>query len=381
MQTSPSEKFFKRGKSTKELVLRLGQSGYEDINVLISNADPNSRFPQLNPFTLQSFIKDKINRHTSIQNMKFTRQGKIILTTQDPECASQLLNLEKVVNIPVSTNEIWENITSRFLLYDIPTRVSLPEVAAELSKNNEIEIVEIRRFVKQNNTRVTSPILVTMLGTRLPGYMKIWFTNQRIQFFIDRPRQCTKFYSFMHPSRVCEKTPVCHSCGAIHSGICQVSQKCVNCQGDHSATSKGCPLYIKEQNIMELKCRNHLTTAEARRIYNQSAKVNYASAVKANAPINDIEGQINGKMEAMLLKMNEKIESVIQTINAKMEQQANKLVEMFERLVESLLQNFTAINKLGGETISPSRKKKAVDKLRKASGIPMQLDADAGAIG
>ncbi|GBN20899.1 hypothetical protein AVEN_110921-1 [Araneus ventricosus] len=149
MQTSPSEKFFKSDKSTKELVLRLGQSEYEDINVLISNADPNSRFPQLNPFTLQSFIKDKINRHTSIQNMKFTREGKIILTTQDPECAAQLLNLEKVVNIPVSTNVIWENITSRFLLYDIPTTVSLPEVAAELSKNNEIEIVDIRRFVKQ----------------------------------------------------------------------------------------------------------------------------------------------------------------------------------------------------------------------------------------
>ncbi|GBN97699.1 hypothetical protein AVEN_80735-1 [Araneus ventricosus] len=79
----------------------------------------------------------------------------------------------------------------------------------------------------------------------------------------------------------------------------------------------------------------------------------------------------------MLLKMNEKIEPVIQTINAKMEQQANMLVEMFERLVESLLQNLTAINKLGGETISPSKKKKAVDNLRKASGIPMQLDADA----
>ncbi|GBO19876.1 hypothetical protein AVEN_111899-1, partial [Araneus ventricosus] len=300
MQTSTSEKFFKSGKSTKEFVLRLGQSEYEDINVLISNADPNSRFPQLNPFTLQSFIKDKINRHNSIQNMKFTRQGEIIFTTQDPVCAAHLLTLEKVVNTPVSTNVIWENITSRFLLYDIPTTASLPEVAAELSKNNEIEIVEIRRFVKQNNTRKSSPVLVTMLGTRLPGYMKIWFTNQRIQSFIDRPRQCTKCYSFMHPSRVCEKTPVCHSCGAIHSGICQVPQKCVNCQGDHSATSKGCPLYIKEQNIMELKCRNHLTTAEARRIYNQSAKVNYASAVKAHAPINDIEGQINGKMEAML---------------------------------------------------------------------------------
>ncbi|GBN04240.1 hypothetical protein AVEN_190696-1 [Araneus ventricosus] len=183
MQTSPSEKFFKSGKSTNEFVLRLGQNEYEDINILISNADSNSRIPQLNPFTLQSFIKDKINRHTTTQNMKFTRQGKIILTTQDPVCAAQLLNLETVVNIPVSTNVIWENITSRFLLYDIPTKVSLLEVAEELTRNNEIEIVEMRRFVKQNNTLEASPVLVTMLGTRLPGYMKIWFANKKIRSF------------------------------------------------------------------------------------------------------------------------------------------------------------------------------------------------------
>ncbi|GBO43497.1 hypothetical protein AVEN_40692-1, partial [Araneus ventricosus] len=313
MQSSPSEKFLKSGKCTNELVLRLGQNEYEDINILISNADSNSKIPQLNPFTLQSFIKEKVNRHTSIQNMKFTRQGKIILTKQDPVCAAQLLNLDTVVNIPVSENVIWENITSRFLLYDIPTKVSLLEVAEEFTRSNGIKIVEMRRFVKQNNTRETSPVLVTKLRTRLPGYMKIWFTNQKIQPFIDRPRQCVKCYSFMHPSRVCEKTPICPSCGEIHSGRCQVPQKCINCQGEHSATSKGFPLYIKEQNIMELKGRNHLTTAEARRIYIQSANFNYAAAVKANTPSNDIEE----RMEAMLLKMNEKIESITQTINAK----------------------------------------------------------------
>ncbi|GBM75285.1 hypothetical protein AVEN_214604-1 [Araneus ventricosus] len=183
MQSSPSEKFLQSGKSTYELVLRLGQNEYEDINILISNADSNSKIPQLNPFTLQSFIKDKINRHNSIKNMKFTRQGKIILITQDPVCAAQLLNLESVVNIKVSTNVIWENITSRFLLYDIPTTVSFREIAEELTRNNGTEIVKMRRFVKQNNSRETSPVLVTKLGTRLPRYMKIWFTNQKNSVF------------------------------------------------------------------------------------------------------------------------------------------------------------------------------------------------------
>ncbi|GBM15334.1 hypothetical protein AVEN_210957-2 [Araneus ventricosus] len=181
----------------------------------------------------------------------------------------------------------------------------------------------------------------------------------------------------MHPSRVCEKTPICPSCGDIHSGIWQVPRKCINCQGEHSATSRGCPFYIKEQNIVELKGRIHLTTAAARRIYNQSANFNYAAALKAHTPSNDIEGQINEKMETMLLKMNEKIESITQIINAKMEQ-VTMLVEMFERLVESLLQNLTAINKLGGVTISPSRKKKSSQQSSQSIWYPNAIGCGFG---
>ncbi|GBN57688.1 hypothetical protein AVEN_216005-1 [Araneus ventricosus] len=85
----------------------------------------------------------------------------------------------------------------------------------------------MRRFVKPNSSQETSPVLVTILGTYLPDSVKFWFINQKLRPFIDRPRQCTKCFSFSHPTRVCEKFQACHLSGTVHvamSRTCKVQQ-------------------------------------------------------------------------------------------------------------------------------------------------------------
>ncbi|GBL82267.1 hypothetical protein AVEN_252443-1 [Araneus ventricosus] len=118
-------------KSVNELVMRLGNLQYEEINI-ISNADKSKKMPQTNPFLVQDFIKKSINRYQLIDNMRYTRQGKIQFTTKDPICAVQLLSLSKFMEIDVSTDVIWENISARFLVTDIPTTTPLEELAKEI---------------------------------------------------------------------------------------------------------------------------------------------------------------------------------------------------------------------------------------------------------
>ncbi|GIY33486.1 uncharacterized protein CDAR_474281 [Caerostris darwini] len=79
--------------------------------------------------------------------MKFSRQGKLIFSTADPVCAAQILNLEKIQETPVSTGVTFENITERFLVSDIPTNLQLSELADEIMHKNDMEVVELRRFV------------------------------------------------------------------------------------------------------------------------------------------------------------------------------------------------------------------------------------------
>ncbi|GBL89837.1 hypothetical protein AVEN_117620-1, partial [Araneus ventricosus] len=64
-----------------------------------------------------------------------------------------VLAVQNVLDTPVSTEMIWKNISSRFLIPDIPTKTTLEELAKELSCNNDIVIAHMQRFVKSKTLR------------------------------------------------------------------------------------------------------------------------------------------------------------------------------------------------------------------------------------
>ncbi|GBN42131.1 hypothetical protein AVEN_34027-1 [Araneus ventricosus] len=149
--------YYKSGKSAKELVLHVSQKSFHEINAVVSNTDSNARFPSANPFILQKEIKEKVNIFKVITNMSNSRKGKIIFSMEDPICAAQLLSLHKISNASVYTDIIWENINSRFLVYDVPVSITMEDSANELSDANNIELIEMRCFVKQNDRQDASP--------------------------------------------------------------------------------------------------------------------------------------------------------------------------------------------------------------------------------
>ena len=83
------------------------------------------------------------------------------------------------MGVPVSTRIVWENITNRFLVFDIPVDVSLADLADEITNSNDMSVLELLRFVKKNSQVEFSPVLITCLGTYLPSELKIWFTVKK----------------------------------------------------------------------------------------------------------------------------------------------------------------------------------------------------------
>ncbi|GBL79142.1 hypothetical protein AVEN_258042-1 [Araneus ventricosus] len=367
--------YFKSRKTPNELLLRAGQKQYNEINVIVSNADKNKKLPHSNPFLVQAFITQVVNRHDNIDNMKFTRQGKILFTTKDLLCAVQLLSLTKFMETDISTDVIWENICPRFFIFDIPVNTPLEELAKEIQEKNDMDVIEMRRFLKQNSVKDMSPVLITVLGTTIPDEIKIWFINQKIQHFIDRPRQCTKCYSLAHASRICDRTNVCFLCCEEHVGPCQGPEKCINCKGPHNAKSTSCPAYIKEGKILEFKCRNHITTSEARRVYHLQ-NMKYSEVVKSPPASAELQNTVTLKFEALLQSVNEKFESLIQSVNEKFEKQTAIFAEMLHKTIESIMQNMYKIIVQSLETTtSPTRKKKLPKNLDLSTSLPMQWDA------
>ncbi|GFS85272.1 uncharacterized protein TNCV_75291 [Trichonephila clavipes] len=319
-------KYFRTPMSIKELVLRAGQRKISEINMFLENKQKPSSIPKINPQLLYMEIKSKIPKFDQISNMSFTRNGKLRFATSDPVCAIQILSLDQLFNISVNASVIWEGITSRFLLYEIPTNVLLEELSAELQDSNNFEIVEIRRFIKSGTNPEISPVLTTILGTVLPDNVKLWFINHKIQLFIDKPRQCTKCFSFSHPSRFCQSPAIC-----------------------------------SEKQIMELKCRQHVTLSEARRRFRASNSENLSAVLKSKSQENNIQELIDKKFEKMM--------TAFQTV---VEKQTAFLMEILQKSMETMLSQVCSIVDSTTRSSSPGRKKRASDML-KTSISPIQV--------
>ncbi|GBN06655.1 hypothetical protein AVEN_137060-1 [Araneus ventricosus] len=329
--------------SLNKLILALSSKQFTKINIVLSHQTAGSRIPKMNPIALHAYIKQNISQSELITNMRHTRQGKVLFTTLAPICAVNLLTLTKLLDTPISATILWENITTKFLLTDIPTATSLEELASELSYSYE-KICQAK-----HPTAEAAPVLITIVGTTLPEYVKMWFIHQRINLFIDRPRTCNKCFSFFHATRTCTLNPACHQCGQMHASIYQGPIHCINCKGNHSALDKNCPHYIKEIKVLEYKARYYVTTGEARRILNQRPNTNLATIVKSNICNTDLENALTTKMEVLFQKMQEKIDQ-------KMAAMLTMIEKTVDTLLQKLLQMFSCAEP---QSSSPNRKKVA----------------------
>ena len=228
------------------------------------------------------------------------------------------------MRVPVKCRVIWENITNRFLLFNIPTDIPLAEVAKDLMAANNINIFEMRRFSRLNSPREVSPVLVTILGNSLPNEIKLWFSLHKIRQFIDRPRQCRKCHKYNHSESKCpsQANPICVNCGTQHEGVCQAAPHCCNCEGNHRADYNQCPTRQEEAKFLKYKCLNFLSITDARRKYfRKPPGETYASTVitrpSDSEPIKQFfEKRTNAVVKILLDAISQQNKKILEPINA-----------------------------------------------------------------
>ena len=99
--------------------------------------------------------------------------------------------------------------------------------------------------------------------------------------FYPNPMRCFNCQRFGHTKQRCTNKQACYKCGDIHTHVecTAVSNKCLNCKGQHEATSKDCPHFIREKSIIKIKIDNKVSFARARLIYNSQ----YSQKLKGNS--------------------------------------------------------------------------------------------------
>src|SRR6218665_1518655 len=119
------------------------------------------------------------------------------------------------------------------------------------------------------------------------------YSKFKVYEFIPKPMRCDNCQQFGHIKFQCSRPEICSRCGENHSfEVCPHRlnndiKKCINCHGEHSAAFKGCPVYVKTQEILKIRTLQKVSYAEAAKKYISDSQNLIHDENKQHSPVTD----------------------------------------------------------------------------------------------
>lgn len=264
-----------------------------------------------------------------IEDAKTEAKGtKYTLKVRNPAQVTKLLKLTKLIDgtevevIPHPNLNISRCIISTFDLIQMEE----DDILAEMKKDKVIRVQRITR--NQDGRKVNTPALIlTFCTTTFPETMKVGLRRVPTRPYIPNPMLCYGCFSYGHTRVRCPGPQRCVNCSNnFHGDECGESPLCWNCKGDHRPTSRQCPVYKKELEVMKIKVRDNVSFPEARKRAEQQSGGSYAQVV---AQQSTIENKLK-ELEMAMMKKDEEI--------ARLQEESKRKDEKIEKMMAHIAQ-------------------------------------------
>uniref|UniRef100_A0A182PT98 Endo/exonuclease/phosphatase domain-containing protein n=1 Tax=Anopheles epiroticus TaxID=199890 RepID=A0A182PT98_9DIPT len=240
----------------------------------------------------------------------FIEKGaKLLLKTRGRKQFDKLLTLEKLINaIEVSVvSHSYLNSVQCVIVCNYLEGVSDEELLEQLKEQN---VVSVRRFNRRINGALspTNSFLLKVDAVKVPCEVRVGCLNIKTRPYYPRPMVCFNCFTFGHTKVRCEVKPLCGNCGGLEHGDCDKEAKCKNCGGSHSSSSRQCPVYQKEQDIIKIKIDCGFTYQEAKICYENQQRASVNARIVAaqeddgkNKIINELKEKIKNNINFTLV--------------------------------------------------------------------------------
>ncbi|XP_071114707.1 uncharacterized protein [Haliotis cracherodii] len=292
------------GSSRNEKKRRL-----EEIEISTGNLSPNidswakflvieaaDNLPiKLNPFAVSKAVSGICGE---VKNVTRLRSGSLLVECALRQQSLNLLSISTFANIEVAVSEHRTLNSCRGIVRDRArclSDMSEEEIATELA-DQAVTAVKRFTFKKDGVITNTNTYLMTFARTTLPQSIKAGYFHIGVDVYVPNPLRCYKCQRFGHGSKSCRNSVVCHRCGANHESTdCETDLKCANCTGPHVASSKSCPVWQIESQIMKLKCERNIPYLDAKKLLKDQSTtpstISYSAAVSRPVATSSISCQ------------------------------------------------------------------------------------------
>lgn len=255
------------------------------IEVLqLCTADDATPLPK-NPFTIGKTIERAVGKiaeaYTEAKGSKYVikvRNHDQFVRLQDVQ---ELINGTKIKIAPhpsLNVVKCWARCSDAVELDE-------DQLLAELHPQGVIAVRRITKFVngRKQNTR---SLILTFNGTVAPKHVFFGLIRVETEKYYPLPLICYNCFSFGHAKAKCDAEAACRNCSKNHTSTegaaCSSPAFCKNCNQNHPPSSKTCPVYLHETEIIKLKVDCGMTYNDAKlEIEKRSGAGSYASQVQA----------------------------------------------------------------------------------------------------
>lgn len=205
-----------------------------------------------------------------IKNAKISYNGanNIVVTVTNPNQANSIIDCKNLTLLKVTGgSEVKQK--RHGVIHGIDTMFEIEDIKANMT--SPVPIVDARRLQRRVSNKVTKQveyvdtqsIQITFEGKDLPPTVRIYenWCNE-VHVYIPNVKLCYKCFRYGHSSKVCNSKQTCMRCGANDHTKDKCSadeEQCVNCSGNHSATSRECPEYLYNKELTRIAATDNVS--------------------------------------------------------------------------------------------------------------------------
>lgn len=232
-------------KVEKKVKLR----GQIKTEVIISSKEKlPKQFAIAKLFTALNFI--------NIIKIKYINPYKIRMEVPDEDYATKVINCLEFEKRGWRVHRETDVNVSHGIIKNVDLELTEEQALEAIKCPNEIKVLSFKRLKRRNEAGEWIPSEVARIDfncSYLPAHIYIDNLRVKVDPYIFPVTQCSRCWKFGHPKARCaSRSIVCPKCCGSHENCETMQYKCVNCNGDHMALNRICPVYLREKRLREL---------------------------------------------------------------------------------------------------------------------------------
>ena len=235
---------------------------------------------------------------------KEIKGGLILIDVDHPAHSINLQNLTELQNgITVQITPHRSLNSCKGVIWAPPLcNDSETEIKSELKKQGVTNVTRLKFKNQQGELLPSHRFILIFDSPNLPQDIKISSLVFKVDPYIPNPLRCNNCQVYGHHQANCQRNKICAKCGKENHSYneCPNEQWCVHCKDSHPASSKQCPEWQLQKEIVRTKHEHAISFPEAKKIVLAKrstvplrGNISYAQASKKSSKICEVQTEIN----------------------------------------------------------------------------------------